>query len=362
MKTRKRIPLAAFALVMLAAAPVNLAFLANGAPRLVDAPVTLDDLLRGKTAEALTARYNDSSPFREAGIEGFGALSWLAFGEARGAARVGVDGTLFTTEEFETDPGSQARVEAALDRIAAVSAHLEARGVKLIVAPLPLKADILAASLGGVRPAPELVGRYDRVLDGLQDRGVARADLRSAFRAAPDPAALFLRNDTHWTPNGAAVAARAISDALAFERVPGEVAVTLTREPATDHTGDLAKFVRLPALLAHLGPQPEPLAGVRAEIAGGDLFGDAAIHVALVGTSYSADARFGFEAHLKAALSRDVLNLSEEGKGPFAPMQAFLDGEMLRDAPPRVVIWEMPIRYLDDVAAPLALPSGSPLP
>ena len=41
-----------------------------------------------------------------------------------------------------------------------------------------------------------------------------------------------------------------------------------------------------------------------------------------------------------------VLNLAEEGKGPIAPMRAFLDSATLRDTPPEVVIWEFPIRYL----------------
>ncbi len=109
--------------------------------------------------------------------------------------------------------------------------------------------------------------------------------------------------------------------------------------------------MRLLPALENAGPRHDLMAKVTAESvgeAGDGLFGDAAIPVVLVGTSYSANAAFGFEAHLKVALQRDVLNLAEEGKGPFAPMKAFLDGDVLKNSPPKLVIWEMPIRYLDD--------------
>ena len=79
-----------------------------------------------------------------------------------------------------------------------------------------------------------------------------------------------------------------------------------------------------------------------------DLFGtDTPASIALVGTSYSANPRWSFEAALKLALQEDVINHAEEGQGPVAPMHAFLE-RVDPVAPPPVVIWEFPVRYLSD--------------
>jgi alginate O-acetyltransferase complex protein AlgJ len=68
--------------------------------------------------------------------------------------------------------------------------------------------------------------------------------------------------------------------------------------------------------------------------------------VALVGTSYSQDERWGFADALKVALGADVLNVAARGEGPFAPMRAYLEGETVVDVPPELVVWEIPERYL----------------
>jgi alginate O-acetyltransferase complex protein AlgJ len=68
--------------------------------------------------------------------------------------------------------------------------------------------------------------------------------------------------------------------------------------------------------------------------------------VAIVGTSYSAEPAFHFEGFLKQALSADVINLALEGKGPFKPMDEALQGTILEDTGVRVVVWEIPERYV----------------
>ena len=76
------------------------------------------------------------------------------------------------------------------------------------------------------------------------------------------------------------------------------------------------------------------------------LFGDAALPVTLVGTSYSANKLWHFEGHLKTAMQADILNMADEGQGPFATMRAWLDSGNFKSNKPRLVIWEMPERYL----------------
>ena len=66
----------------------------------------------------------------------------------------------------------------------------------------------------------------------------------------------------------------------------------------------------------------------------------------LVGTSYSANARWGLESQLKATLGTDVINAAQEGKGPMVPMREYLKSATYRNAPPELVIWEIPERFI----------------
>jgi alginate O-acetyltransferase complex protein AlgJ len=349
---RKIIPLAAFGLLMAGAIPVNTAFITAEAAKLGLLDRSFAHVTKGRLADDITGKYNASSPFKEFGAEAFGSLSYFAFNEARTGAQIGSDGVLFSNEEFETGPVSTARIDRAVTFVASVNKALKAKGITLVIAPLPLKADIDSGHLGRLRLPAELQGRYDSVRGKLMAHGIASIDLRSRFQRANPENRMFLKSDTHWTPEGAAITAEAVADATQSLDLPAAKAVTLTIAQPVEHSGDLQKFVRLLPFLEGAGPAHDKISPLTATLAdAGDsagLFDDAGIPVVLVGTSYSANATFGFEAHLKAALRRDVLNLSEEGKGPFAPMQAFLSGPVLKATPPKLVIWEMPIRYLDD--------------
>jgi alginate O-acetyltransferase complex protein AlgJ len=67
--------------------------------------------------------------------------------------------------------------------------------------------------------------------------------------------------------------------------------------------------------------------------------------VVLVGTSYSAGPLWSFDSALKVTLQADVLNVAEQGRGPFEPMQELLGSGVLADVQADVVIWEIPERY-----------------
>jgi alginate O-acetyltransferase complex protein AlgJ len=167
---------------------------------------------------------------------------------------------------------------------------------------------------------------------------------------------MYLRTDTHWTPQGARVAARTLAaeigpvlDARGSPRAAYGTAPGGTREVA----GDLLTFVPLGPWQAR-GPGPdrveEPVTELReqpsVEEGAAGLFSDLRIPVALVGTSYSASPISRFESALRDALNADVLNVAEEGKGPFAPMDAYLASPVIDDPRPDVVVWEIPERYL----------------
>ena len=41
-----------------------------------------------------------------------------------------------------------------------------------------------------------------------------------------------------------------------------------------------------------------------------------------------------------------MANYARDGKGPFVPMLDYLDSADFKNAPPQLVIWELPERYL----------------
>jgi alginate O-acetyltransferase complex protein AlgJ len=164
---------------------------------------------------------------------------------------------------------------------------------------------------------------------------------------------MYLRTDTHWTPQGARTAA----DVLAQAIVPLLVKHGSTRLPFSAHDagervveGDLLKFIPL-GPWQRLGPAPDrvtqTVTTLEGDSAASDLFADLDIPVALTGTSYSIAAVSDFEGALKVALQADVLNVAAEGQGPFAPMEAYLASTAIDEARPAVVVWEIPERYLE---------------
>ena len=144
----------------------------------------------------------------------------------------------------------------------------------------------------------------------------------------------------------ASASARAASGLVA----KGDTVFEVQEGTAKTFTGDLVSYVTTDDIAPSIGLAREevtPIVAV-ATAAGGDLFGTGGADVVLVGTSYSANADWSFAEVLKTALGRDVLNYAEQGQGPARPMLAYMASADLKDAPPQVVIWEFPVRYLAD--------------
>jgi len=81
-----------------------------------------------------------------------------------------------------------------------------------------------------------------------------------------------------------------------------------------------------------------------ASAAGGLLDDDASPQVALIGSSYSVNANFhGF---LQEKLGAAVTNLAQAGGGFAGAATAYFTGATFREAPPRVLIWEIPERFM----------------
>lgn len=306
----------------------------------------------GEAARGFERHYDAVFPAKTFGINFWAAVQYLAFGEGRNGVVVGSDDWLYTTEEFRDWPDADRQIDRHLNQVVEVREQLAQRGTELVVALVPAKASLYAEHLGERQPEPLHHDLYERTLDGLGERGVRVADLRAALAACKKDGAVFLRTDTHWTPQGARCAAQAIAKINGPAAADRWQAYVTELEPEREFAGDLTNFLPLTPYFATLMPQPDRIAPMRTRGGESGLLDDAPLpEIVLVGTSYSANPLWNFDGALRAGLGEDVLNLADSGKGPFVPMQSYLQNP---DSPQaRVLIWEIPVRYLpmDDPSA-----------
>ena len=192
--------------------------------------------------------------------------------------------------------------------------------------------------------------RYQAALDDLRAQGVAVVDLLSPLGLAAKQAAVYYRSDTHWNQAGAQLAARAIAaqirglnldlEPTAFRSEPSSV--------ESERVGDLLFLMGLDQVPNALRPQPDRehitvTRQISPETSGG-LFGDASVPVVLTGTSYSL--RGNFHGFLQEALGVKILNAAKDGAGFLQATTQYLQDESFRSSKPRVLLWEVPERFL----------------
>ena len=300
------------------------------------------EFAEGTTQRHYERRFDDAFPLRDEARALWAALRFGLLGEPSEGAVLGADGWLFTAEEFRP-PEEVRNLGEALDE---ARARIEAAGAELIPVFVPDKARMVAGALPYAR-SERYRDRYDRLLDETRALGFWTVDLRPTLRTGADGPPAFMRTDTHWSPEGARAAAMAI--AAVSDGLDPAAGFSTERTGETAFTGDLVAFADTGRWRSWTGPAPERIGLYETTEQGGTvdaLFADTTIPVALVGTSFSARTEFHFVGFLKQALGADVVSHARVGQGPFAPMEEFLAGPALRTNPPRIVLWEIPERYI----------------
>jgi alginate O-acetyltransferase complex protein AlgJ len=312
--------------------------------------LSLSYVIDGEATRDIDTLYKQELPHRAASVGLFGNARYALLGAGRKGVIVGEDGWFFTAEEFKNV--STKDIEEAADRIAGVKRDLEARGIELVLTPLPAKSDIYAEEVPPLLRNSAMADIYRDFTTALQKRGVPFADGRAAMLAAKPYGDVFLRSDTHWSPAGAKAAAEAVQSSLqkAGTILSQQELIAQWQTPVS-LWGDLTKFVTSPDYAPTIGLAQESVPIYRTSVStaatGADIFGDnTAVPVMLVGTSYSANENWSFVDFLRQSLGTDVVNVAKEGLGPGVPMMDLLEGTTLEDSPPSVVVWEFPVRYL----------------
>lgn len=290
-------------------------------------------------------------PWQKSSVNLWGGVNYKLFGEARDGAVIGKNGWLFTSEEFQTAKTDAAEIQNKVAYVKQVRDDLAKDNAKLVVALIPAKTRIYAAELGKVKQPAVWNGVYQDFRRQLEEADIPTPDLDSAFQQAQKNGnQVFLRTDTHWTPQGAELAAALLAAtvrSLNPDLPPAEYSVT--QKPEIKRKGDLLRYIPVPD---GQGPAPDSVQEPtyqRTDEGGGGLLGDESLAVTLVGTSYSAETKdnvWHFDQALARELGSPVLNMAKEGLGPIVPMREYLQSQERKDNPPQVVVWEIPERFL----------------
>lgn len=304
-------------------------------------------MLKGTVTASFDTAYKTAMPHRDASIGLIGAARYVLAGEGRKGVIAGKDGWLFTAEEARIPIKD---IGQSLDQIANIRRTLAGIGATLVIVPIPAKMDIEANQANAPELSAYMENLYVDFVSGLQRSGVKVVDTRSGLLALGNDA--FFATDTHWTVDGAKAVAKTIAASGLITL--GDTAMDVDPLPTKTLTGDLVSYVTTDALAPLVGLAQEHVAPYQANPAQtadlGDLFGPQTIDIVLIGTSYSANPDWSFAEALKLSLKSDVLNAASQGLGPVKPMMDYLASDAFRDTPPKVVIWEFPLRYLTDTA------------
>ena len=149
----------------------------------------------------------------------YAELSYLAFGEMQQGVVEGEDRWLFLERRMLTQSRAQregmARSMRAMGRIGAL---LEARGIDLALVVTPRAYTVYPEALPA-RPRRPYAALYGEIVEMLRGEGLTVLDVLDDLRASERRT--FLKNDLHWRPEGALVAARAAARDLRDEGFDG---------------------------------------------------------------------------------------------------------------------------------------------
>lgn len=304
--------------------------------------LTWQNAIDGKLTAAIDRMVNDAVPHSKQ-LNGWidGLLFW-SLGDAGPQVREGCQNWLYLAEELLEQPDGRNHLAARVELAEKIARGLAARNVKLVVLPVPDKAEIVRGELCGLRAAAIAGDRPRLWQEASAPLKLEQVDVRPGW-----PLPGYWRTDTHWNADGARHAARLVAEAIRRTAGEGGTDVRLDVSPVSHaFNGDLMKLANLVETSWIFGPPPDTAHDVSVQIErSGALLDDAPTpDTILAGSSYSLNS--GFLDYLQAEASREIVQKSMAGGG-FAG--AMLD--LLVESPDildqvSIVVWEWPVRAL----------------
>jgi hypothetical protein len=346
-----------FALAAIFIAPILAIFLADTGTRLADGryPVWTEffsDLPTKPALRRTEKRIEEDSWLYRVVRPRTQAVLFETLGQAGADTVVGKNGWFFYRPEIRylTEPLPPTSGESGTDdpirAIVSFRDQLAAHGIRLLVVPVPVKASIYPEFLSerASGRGAEVSASSSAFKRRLRDAGVDLVDLMAAFRDR-DGAPLYLKTDTHWTPEGAALGAGTTADWLLSRRwiEAGPTSYGLRARPVS-RLGDLVAMARSPQLDENV--PADNVIGQQVVQGNGKAYSDEpASPVLVLGDSFlriyqrDAPGAAGFIAHLALRLRCPLDSIVSDG-GASTLVRQELSGRPGSLAGKRVVIWE----------------------
>jgi alginate O-acetyltransferase complex protein AlgJ len=331
------------------------AMVTPAAQRLIADTLTIRSVLSGRTAAAVNDVMAHRLPIDDVLRAAGGVIRYRVFHSGGPAVWVGRGDWLYLMEELRPWADPETALVARADIAQQVGAALRKRGICLLMALVPDKARVEQATLGDAPRARQTVTRYASFVRLLRERGVSVVDLNATLTSGRQAGPVYYRTDTHWNQPGAALGAGAIATAVAAPITRSYVYRSHADAAETDGPGDLLRLmsldkvpdIPLPALRPHPDRQHlEHTVQFEAPATAGGLLEDTkATEVALLGSSFSLNANFA--GRLQEALGAPVANFAKAGGGFSSAMQSYFGSLAYRETPPKLVIWEVPERVIE---------------
>lgn len=308
---------------------------------------TVDLYMEGELARKFEGGFDREFPIRDMSVRLWADASYLLFREGQRGVILGDQQWLFTNEELVVPTNLASVLDEHMRDVIAIRDDLALMDKRLVVIPVPMKVDVYADYL--LEPPDEqLMSLYPDFVERLRAAGIETVSLHEKFHQVRDTELLFLQRDTHWTPEGARLAARTVAEAL--PELKGQSTYATDQVETTTYSGDLLNFVRMSTWLAPKLREKDLInryETVPATEQGADaLFGERAPPLLLVGSSYTAIDAWNFVGFLQEALSREIVTVAVKAKGPIYAMRQYLQMPPSGVEKVDTVLWEFPVREL----------------
>ncbi|MCK5285082.1 MAG: hypothetical protein KAJ86_05800 [Alphaproteobacteria bacterium] len=316
-------------------------------------PFGTKEILRGEVASSLGDVFEEKLIIKDHVVGLWGAINYGLFKTGSKKVVIGKDDWLFTVEEFQLYDNAHQATTRKIELAKKINEYLSEKNIQLAVLIIPSKARIYPEFLGRHKIPDSRQNIYNHFYNEMISLGIPSPDLALHYKEEKTKSntQLYMRLDTHWTPEGAQIAADILSDIIDKTKLDRTVFKKII-SGTEQREGDLEKYIPTGIFSKWLAPAQEEITLWNIKETGDDtleaigLFGEENIPVALIGTSYSAIKEWNFEGALKTALQADILNLADEGKGPLDPMAAFLEDTDFNTTTIKLVIWEIPERFI----------------
>ena len=259
------------------------------------------------------------------------------------------------TAAFQAGPVANRSAAGSYDdpaaAIVAFRDKLAERGIHLLVLPAPGKASVYPEMLASraLRAKGPVNPETLALIDRLQDAEVEVVDLFDLFRRSRQEDAnppMYLKQDTHWSPEGMHLAAETVAQRLLYKGWVEPGAAGYILEPAVlQRHGDVIRMMGIPRLEESLPPEDVRCSRVVHGNTGAPYACRDEGEILVLGDSflriYETDepGSAGFIAHLAHELQKPLASIVNDG-GASTLVRQQLYGKPDLLAGKKVVIWE----------------------